>query len=209
MVNIHIKKQLIKFFIYITGLSGSGKLSTAVTLSSTINAVIVNSHFYNNTQIYPIYNDAFEHNQTPKEVQDKIYNTVHVMLRAIEAYPIDSKNYIFIDELMKNNDYNVKIYNSVVELSKKMGTKILPIVLRCNPLTLQERNALKKQRKNRKVININSIKFRVEDLFVPPNAIEIENSNMSIKEVAEEVISHMYRLGQIYSFYTKDDNFIY
>ncbi len=115
MINVEIKKQLTKFFIYITVLPGSGKLSTAIVLSSMINAVIVS---------------GLEYNQTSKEARDRIYNTTHVMFQAIEAYPIDSKNYIFVDELIKNNDYNIRIYNSVVELSKKMSTKILPIVLR-------------------------------------------------------------------------------
>ncbi len=152
---------------------------------------------------------GLEYNQTSKEDRDRIYNTTHVMFQSIEAYPIDSKNYIFVDELIKNNDYNIIIYNSVVELSKKMSTKILPIVLRCNPLILQERNISKKQRKNRKVTNINSIKFREEDLFVPQNAIEVENSNMSIKEVAEEIVSQMYKLGRINSVYPIGNDFIY
>ncbi len=194
MVSIDIKKQLTKFFIYITGLPGSGKLSTAIVLSSMINALIVS---------------GFEYNQTSKEIQNRIYNIVQVMLQAVEAYPIDSKNYIFLDDLMKNNNDNITIYNSIVELSKKMSTKILPIVLRCNSLILQERTIIKKQRKNRKVTNINSIKFRAEDLFVPPNAIEIENSNMSIKEVAEEIVSQMYKFGQIDSVYEIGNNFIY
>ncbi len=76
-------------------------------------------------------------------------------------------------------------------------------------MILQERIILKKQRKNRKVTNINSIKFRAEDLFMPPNAIEIENSNMSIKEVAEEIVSQMYKFGQIDSVYEIGNNFIY
>ncbi|OCA06037.1 AAA family ATPase [Wolbachia endosymbiont of Trichogramma pretiosum] len=194
MVNVDIEKQLTKFFIHITGLPGSGKLSTAIVLSSMINAVIVS---------------GIEYNQTSKEARDRIYNTTHVMFQAIEAYPIDSKNYVFVDELIKNNDYNIRIYNSVVELSKKMSTKILPIVLRCNPLILKERTISKKQRKNRKVTNINSIKFREEDLFVPQNAIEVENSNMSIKEVAEEIVSQMYKLGQINSVYATGNDFIY
>uniref|UniRef100_A0A3B0JFR6 Uncharacterized protein n=1 Tax=Wolbachia endosymbiont of Aleurodicus floccissimus TaxID=2152762 RepID=A0A3B0JFR6_9RICK len=194
MVNIDIKEQLTKFFIYITGLPGSGKLSTAIVLSSMINAVIVS---------------GLEYNQASKEARDRIYNTANVMLQAIEAYPIDSKNYIFVDELMKNNDYNIRIYNSIIELSKKMSTKILPIVLRCNPLVLQERTISKKQRKNRKVTNINSIKFRAEDLFVPQNAIEVENSNMSIKEVAEEIVSQMYKFGRINSVYAIGNDFIY
>ncbi|MGL9718949.1 MAG: hypothetical protein ACR5K9_10230 [Wolbachia sp.] len=46
-------------------------------------------------------------------------------------------------------------------------------------------------------------KFRTRNLFIPPNAIEIENSNMSIKEVAGEITSQMYRLSQIDRVYAK------
>ncbi|WP_395462618.1 hypothetical protein [Wolbachia endosymbiont of Cantharis cryptica] len=128
------------------------------------------------------------------------------MLQAIEAYPIHSKNYIFIDELIKNNDYSIKMYNSVVELSKRMDTKILPIVLKCDLPTLQRRIKLKRQRENKKIPNVSSIieKFRTGNLFIPPSSIEIENSNMSIKEVAEEITSQMCRLSQIDSIYAKE-----
>lgn len=206
MVNINTKKQLAKFFIYITGLPGSGKLSTAVTLSNMINAVIVNNHFYNNTQVCSIYNDAF---QVSKEVQDRMYSIAQIMLQAIEAYPIDSKNYIFINESIKNNNHSIRMYNSIVELSKRMGTTILSVVLRCNSFVLQKRIGLKKLRKNRNVANMNSVRFREEDLFVPPGAIEIENSNISIKEVAEEIVSQVRRLSQIDNAYVEDSNFIY
>ncbi|MDG7053402.1 MAG: hypothetical protein LKM45_06040, partial [Wolbachia endosymbiont of Alcedoecus sp.] len=46
-------------------------------------------------------------------------------------------------------------------------------------------------------------KFRTRNLFIPPNAIEIENSNVSIKEVAEEITNQMYRLSQIDRVYAK------
>ncbi|MDU8921660.1 MULTISPECIES: hypothetical protein [unclassified Wolbachia] len=39
MVNINTKKQPAGFFIYLSGLSGSGKLSTAIELSNMINAL--------------------------------------------------------------------------------------------------------------------------------------------------------------------------
>ncbi|MEC4734619.1 MAG: hypothetical protein O7161_01490, partial [Wolbachia endosymbiont of Halictus tumulorum] len=199
MVNINTKKQPAGFFIYLSGLSGSGKLSTAIELSNMINALIVNSKFYNNVQACSIYDGVFERDQIPKEVQDRIYGIMQIMqimLQVIENYPIHSKNYIFIDELMENNDQNMRMYDSIVRLSKKMNTEILPVVLRCDLPTLQKRIALKRQRKNRKVINLNSIveKFRTDDLFIPPSAIEIENSDMSIKEVAQEIVNQMHKL---------------
>ncbi|KAB2978282.1 AAA family ATPase [Wolbachia endosymbiont of Nasonia oneida] len=199
MVNINTKKQPAGFFIYLSGLSGSGKLSTAIELSNMINALIVNSKFYNNVQACSIYDGVFERDQIPKEVQDRIYGIMQIMLQVIENYPIHSKNYIFIDELMENNDQNMRMYDSIVRLSKKMNTEILPVVLRCDLPTLQKRIALKRQRKNRRVINVNSVieKLRTNDSFIPPSTIEIENSNMSIKEVAQEIVNQMHKLSQI------------
>ncbi|WP_265026796.1 AAA family ATPase [Wolbachia endosymbiont (group A) of Bombylius major] len=199
MVNINTKKQPAGFFIYLSGLSGSGKLSTAIELSNMIDALIVNSKFYNNVQVCSIYDGVFERDQIPKEVQDRIYGIMQIMLQVIENYPIHSKNYIFIDELMENNDQNMRMYDSIVRLSKKMGTEILPVVLRCDLLTLQKRIALKRQRKNRRVINVNNVieKLRTNDSFIPPSAIEIENSDMSIKEVAQEIVNQMHKLSQI------------
>ncbi|BET29231.1 hypothetical protein wCauATS_14330 [Wolbachia pipientis] len=199
MVNINTKKQPAGFFIHLSGLSGSGKLSTAIELSNMIDALIVNSKFYNNVQACSIYDGVFERDPIPKEVQDRIYGIMQIMLQVIENYPIHSKNYIFIDELMENNDQNMRMYDSIVRLSKKMGTEILPVVLRCDLLTLQKRIALKRQRKNRRVINVNNVieKLRTNDSFIPPSAIEIENSNMSIKEVAQEIVNQMHKLSQI------------
>ncbi|WP_353271692.1 hypothetical protein [Wolbachia endosymbiont (group A) of Nomada goodeniana] len=199
MVNINTKKQPAGFFIYLSGLSGSGKLSTAIELSNMIDALIVNSKFYNNVQACSIYDGVFERDPIPKEVQDRIYGIMQIMLQVIENYPIHSKNYIFIDELMENNDQNMRMYDSIVRLSKKMGTEILPVVLRCDLLTLQKRIALKRQRKNRRVINVNNVieKLRTNDSFIPPSAIEIENSNMSIKEVAQEIVNQIHKLSQI------------
>jgi hypothetical protein len=136
MININTKKQRTGVFVYITSFSGSGKLSAATELSNMIDALIVNSNFSNNTQIRSIYDNIFEYDQIPEEVQDRIYNIAQIMLQAIKAYPIHSKNYIFIDELMKSNDHNIRMYNSVVELSKRMNTRILPIVLKCDSPTL-------------------------------------------------------------------------
>ncbi|WCR58038.1 MAG: hypothetical protein PG980_000510 [Wolbachia endosymbiont of Ctenocephalides felis wCfeJ] len=205
MINVNTKKQITGVFVYIIGFLGSGKLSTAIELSNMIDALIVNSNLFNNAQVRSVYDNIFEYDQIPKEVQDRMYNIAQIMLQAIEAYPVHSKNYIFIDELMQNSDYNVRMYNSVAELSRRMNTKILPVMLRCDLHTLQKRIKLKRQRENRRATNISGIieKFRTRNLFIPPNAMEIENSNMSVKEVAEEIKRQIYRLSQIDRVYVK------
>ncbi len=193
MVNINTEKQITGFFVYIIGFSGSGKLSTAVELSNMIDALIININLSNNAQVCSIYDDTFERDQIPKEVQGRLYDIAQIMLRVIEIYPISSKNYIFIDELIKNNDHDIRMYNSIIELSEKMNTKVLPIVLKCNLSTLQKRVESKRQRENRKFTNpsLTAEKFRRKNLFIPPNAIEIENSDISAKEVAEKIVNQM------------------
>ncbi|APR99195.1 hypothetical protein [Wolbachia endosymbiont of Folsomia candida] len=199
MVNINAKKQITGFFVYIIGFSGSGKLSTAVELSNMINALIVNINLSNNPHACSIYDNTFERSQVQKEIQDRIYDIAQVMLKVIEAYPISSKNYIFIDELIKNNDHDIRMYNSIIKLSEKMNTEVLPIVLKCNLPTLQKRIELKMQRENRRLTSASNTaeKFKRKDLFIPPNAIEIENSNISIKEVAEEIVNQMQKFSLV------------
>ncbi len=91
MININTKEQITGVFVYIIGFSGSGKLSTAIELSNMIGALIVNSNFSNNTQIRSIYDNIFEYDQIPKEVQDRIYNVAQIMLQAIETYQFIQK----------------------------------------------------------------------------------------------------------------------
>ncbi len=107
---------------------------------------------------------------------------------------------------MEDSKYNTKIHNSVIELNKRMNTRILPIVLKCELYILQKGIKLKRQRKNRKATNISSVikKFRTHNLFIPsPNVIEIENSNMSIREVVEKITYQVHRLSQIDRVYIK------
>ncbi|MDN5247730.1 MAG: hypothetical protein QWI36_01140 [Wolbachia endosymbiont of Tyrophagus putrescentiae] len=197
MTDIDVKKQITGFFIYFIGFAGSGKLSTAVELSHVINALIVSSTFPHNSQIHDLYDSAiFKYDQTPKEVRDRMYNITQIILKVIESDPIHSRNYIFFDELIKDNEYDTKTYNSVVNLSIKMNTKLLPVVLRCDLPTLQKRIELKSQRDNKRVVDASNIVeiSRNKELFVPPNAIEIENSNLSIKEVTQKIIDKIYQL---------------
>lgn len=190
---VNIKKQITGLFIYIIGFSGSGKLSTAIELSNMVDALIVSSSFPHNAQIHTVYGDVFEPDKIPKGVQDKVYDITQTMLQVIETYPTKSKNYIFFDELVEGSDHDLRMYNSVVSLSAKMNTRVLPIVLRCDLSTLQKRIELKNKRGNKKIINASNLieRFKSRDLFVPPNAIEIENSNMGAREVAEEIISQI------------------
>lgn len=180
-------EKITKLFIYIVGFSGSGKLSTAVELSHMINASIVSSSFPYNFHINKFYNNIFQHNE---EIES---NIMQIMLKVVEIYPKKSKNYIFFSELTKND---MRMYNELVNLSIKMKTRILPVVLKCSTSILYNRLESKKRSGYRKFNFYNDFeeKLKNKDLFIPPNSLEIENSSMSIQEVAKEIINQAINL---------------
>ena len=177
-------KKITKLFIYMIGFSGSGKLSTAVELSHMINASIVSSSF---PYINKLYNNIFEHT---KEIE---HNTMQIMLKIIEIYPKKSQNYIFFSELTKDD---MRMYYELVNLSIKMKTRILPVVLKCSTSILYNRLESKKRNGYRQFSSYKNFTERLKnkDLFIPPNSLEIENSSMSIQEVAKEIINQAINL---------------
>ncbi len=175
-------KKIEGFFIYIIGFTGSGKLSVVMELSSMIDAVIVSSCLPYNLQVHTSWDSSLKCNSVPEEIQEKAYNIIKITSEIIASYPTRSKNYIFFNELIKNNDYDIRAYNAILDLSRKMNTRMLPVILRCNLSALQKRIALKQQRGyKKKVSSLIAEKFKTQELFVPENAIEIENSHMGTK----------------------------
>nr|CAH7719769.1 unnamed protein product [Callosobruchus chinensis] len=130
----------------------------------------------------------------------------------IENYPNHSKSYIFVDDLMEHNDQNMRMYDSIVRLSKKMNTEILPVILRCDLPILQKRIALKRQRKNKKVTNdaitqlffINKERKKpfgeflknkyVQEVFANLNTIEVIN-NLKYMEILPEYVCKLYGIN--------------
>ncbi|WP_333023391.1 AAA family ATPase [Wolbachia endosymbiont of Pentidionis agamae] len=186
MSTISVKES--GFFIYLIGFPGSGKLSTAVELSKRVGAVILSSAIFNNI-IFSI--TEFSNSEVPDEVWSRILEVRKVMLDVIAKYPTQSKNYIFTNELLNGDIYDTQVYNSVVELSKKINTYILPVVLHCKNDELIRRIQSKERYLNRKITDPVFALKRIKEkkLFVPDGAFEIDNSELTIKEVADLILN--------------------
>jgi hypothetical protein len=81
----------------------------------------------------------------------------------------------------------------VVNLSKKMGVKIFPVVLHCNNEELVRRVQSEERHQENKITDSDFAMKKIEGkrLFIPEGTLEIGNSNLSAKEVAKKIVEEM------------------
>lgn len=175
--------------IYLIGFPGSGKLTITKELCKIIDAVRVDNNLFNNI----IFDIATLRNT---DVPDDLWNnilTVRKGLLAILAVCYEkSKHYIFTNELVKGEEHDQEVFNSVVDFSEKTGMKILFVVLHCSKEELARR--IQSQGRHGKITNpqyVKNIELKGKELFVPPGALEIDNSDLSAEEVAEKIVQEM------------------
>ncbi|WP_339045500.1 AAA family ATPase [Candidatus Mesenet endosymbiont of Agriotes lineatus] len=182
-----------RLFIYIIGFPGSGKLSTSMELSKALDALIMDNSMFNNIAFNLIDNELFTRREVPQELWDKIFEIRAVTLKIIEQYPTPSGNYIFTNELLEGDEYDMRVYNSIMSLSEKLKAKMLPIILNCSEDALKKRISSKERHKNKKITDVDFAisRIRGKKLFVPKDALEIDNSNLKPKEAAKIIMAHI------------------
>ncbi|GFQ94388.1 uncharacterized protein TNCT_8801 [Trichonephila clavata] len=179
-----------KTLIYLIGFPGSGKFTTAKELCKIIDAVIVSNNLFNNI-IFDVV--KLQDAEVPDDLWEKIFAVRENMLAILEKHYIKSKHYIFTNELIEGDSYDQKLYNSVVNLSKKMGVKIFPVVLHCNNEELVRRVQSEERHQENKITDSDFAMKKIEGkrLFIPEGTLEIGNSNLSAKEVAKKIVEEM------------------
>lgn len=179
-----------KTLIYLIGFPGSGKFTTAKELCKIIDAVIVSNNLFNNI-IFDIV--KLQDAEVPDDLWEKIFAVRENMLAILEKHYIKSKHYIFTNELIEGDSYDQRLYNSVVNLSKKMDMEILPVVLHCNNKKLVKRVQSEERYQENKITDSDFAMKKIEGkrLFIPEGTLEIGNSNLSAKEVAKKIVEEM------------------
>lgn len=185
-----------KTLIYLIGFPGSGKFTTAKKLCEIIDAVIVSNDLFNNI-IFKVV--KLKNSEVTDDLWGKIFTVRENMLAILEKHHIKSKHYIFTNELIEGDLYDQRIYNSVVGLSEKMGVEILPVVLYCNNKELVRRIQSKKRLQENKIVDLNFAMKRIKGkkLFVPEGSLEIDNSSLSSRKVAERIIKKVKSGGKL------------
>ncbi len=186
-------KRTTSLFVYIIGFPGSGKLSISMELNKMIDALVMDNSMFSNIAFNMIDSQLFTKHEVPLELWDKIFEIRAVTLKIIEQYPIKSGNYIFTNELLEGDEYDMRVYNSVVDLSKRMQARMLPVVLHCSVDELKKRISSKERRKDQKITDVDFAMSRIngKKIFIPSNALEIDNSKLEPKEAAGMIINHI------------------
>ncbi|NSM56453.1 ATP-binding protein [Wolbachia endosymbiont of Atemnus politus] len=176
--------------IYLIGFPGSGKLTTAKELCKIVDAVIVSNNLFNNIILGVV---KLTNNKVINDLWEKIFAVRENMLAILGKYHIKSKHYIFTNELIDGDSYDQRVYSSMVNLGKEMSVEILPVVLHCNNEELVKHVQSKERYQENKIINSDFAMKRIEGkrLFVPEGSLEIDNSSLSAKEVAERIVEEM------------------
>ncbi|QOD38363.1 hypothetical protein [Candidatus Wolbachia massiliensis] len=179
-----------KTLIYLVGFPGSGKLTTAKELCKIIDAVIVNNNLFNNI-IFKVV--KLRNGEVTDDLWEKIFAVRENMLSILEKHYIKSKHYIFTNELIDGDPYDQRLYGSVVNVSKKMGMKVLPAILHCNSEELVKRVQLEERGQENKITDSDFAmkKIKGKRLFVPEGSLEIDNSYLSAKKVAKKIVDTM------------------
>ncbi|WP_395463202.1 AAA family ATPase [Wolbachia endosymbiont of Cantharis cryptica] len=169
------------------GFPGSGKLTTAKELCKVIDAVIVSNNLFNNI-IFDIV--KLQDTEVPDDLWEKVFAVRENVLAILEEHHIKSKHYVFTNELIDGDPYDQKLHKSVVNLSKKMGVEILPVVLHCNNEELAKRVQSEERHQENKITDSDFAmkKIKGKRLFVPKGSLEINNSNLSAEEVARKIV---------------------
>ncbi|MGL9717425.1 MAG: AAA family ATPase [Wolbachia sp.] len=176
--------------IYLIGFPGSGKLTTAKELCKIIDAVIVSNNLFNSI-IFEVV--ELRNSEVTDDLWEKIFAVRENMLAMLREHHIKSKHYIFTNELIDGDPYDQKLHKSVVNLSKKMGVEILPVVLHCNSEELVKRVQSEERHQENKITDSDFAmkKIKGKRLFAPEGSFEIDNSSLSAKEVAERIVKKM------------------
>ncbi len=179
-----------KTLIYLIGFPGSGKFTTAKELCKIIDGVIVSNNLFNSI-IFDIV--KLQNAEVPDDLWEKIFAVRENMLAILEKHYIKSKHYIFTNELIEGDPHDQRLYNSVVNLSKKMDMKILHVVLHCNNEELVRRVQSEERYQENKITDSDFAmkKIKGKRLFIPEGTLEIGNSNLSAKEVAKKIVEEM------------------
>ncbi len=130
--------------IYLIGFPGSSKFTTAKELCKIISAVIVSNNLFNNIEFDIV---KLQDAEVPDDLWEKIFAVRENILAILEKHYVKSKHYIFTNELIEGDLYDQRLYNLVVNLSKK--------------------------------------------IFIPEGSLEIDNLNLSAKEIAKKIVEEM------------------
>jgi SpoVK/Ycf46/Vps4 family AAA+-type ATPase len=176
-----------KTILLINGLPGTGKLTVAKEICNMRDDILyIDNHKINNALFQVI--DIKK--RLPNEVFSYIDNIYDVLFDMMKKVDIIDKSFIFTNVFFDENIADKNFNNKLTSLADDMGYRYIPINLVCDRKELHKRLVNEDRIINMKLTDIDLledfIKYKTLANF---NSIEINNTNMSAKDVAEQIIN--------------------
>ncbi len=182
--------------IYLIGLPGVGKLTTAEILRDRHGFTLVDNHLANN----PIFTIIGADGVTPvpdaawariKQIRDVLFDTIRSVAPRRQSFVLTN--------VLMDDDGDRALYQRVVDLAAARGSLFLPVILTCAEEEQLRRVALPSRAARMKLTNPDRLReMLTEERPLPidhPHTLALDITNTAPEQTADEIICRLGRLA--------------
>lgn len=170
------KQNTEKVVMLVYGHPACGKLTTANEVAKKYNLNLIDNHFFNNI-LFPFVE---LNTKNVISMYPEITKIKKIWFDNIIRYGKKDKGFIFTDVLIDLPSTRESI-KDIMEFSKKMNYKFLPIKLVCDEVDIKDRIKTFERKKRHKIVDFQEWKKYIETTkFVDiPKSVVIKNKNLN------------------------------
>lgn len=184
--------------LYLIGFAGTGKYTIAQEIAKKADFKVVDNHLINNPILSVIQIDG----KTPidRNIWAEIKKIRSIVLDTIVNYSPAHFNFIFTNELVKDNPEDLYYYNTIKQVADARKSIFIPVRLICSGEELMRRVSSNERIKMFKSINAERALYQAntQEVFQPEheNTIVLDVSNLEPEQAAKVLLD---KISQIVS----------
>jgi hypothetical protein len=181
--------------VYLVGFSGTGKLTVARELASTLNARVVDNQWINNPIFGLLDNDRVT--PFPNGIWDQIAKVRQAVLDTIATLSAPDANFILTHAGYDNDPEDWEIYNAIARTAERRGAIFVPVRLLCEEAELARRVVSPERASRLKSMDPEAAvrEARTRDVLKVnhANQITLDISAIAPQESARLILEHIQR----------------
>jgi shikimate kinase len=186
--------ELKNTIIYLIGIPGVGKYTTAKAIARLTGAKIVDNHLINNPIFSVSRYKGTDEFPFPREGWKYTGRIRQAVLSFIRDHAHSEESFVFTNVLGATEG---RAFRQIERLAKKRKAMFVPVWLGCDASELQKRKDTPDRRKRLKEIDLTNIDYwtrEFKELPVQhPNALAIDISHRRPNQTAELILQHVQR----------------
>ena len=183
--------ELKNTIIYLIGIPGVGKYTTAKAIARITGAKIVDNHLINNPIFSLTRYDGTDENPFPRGGWKYVGRIRLAVLSFIRDHAHPEESFVFTNVIGATEGRG---FRQIERLAKKRKATFVPVWLSCSAAELRKRKDTPDRRKRMKEIDLTNIDYWIREFkLLPvqhPNALTIDTSHRSPAQNAKLIIQH-------------------